>query len=262
MTRWARFGVAMITVCAVISPFGMRLRHAKDTPGIDDSHMLKTLVSFNHFFVKYIWFWTWCTVLPFATAYALLVQSHSSYNFKKRSRASVNYFKLLHPFIRVGVFGSIIWAVFNVLKTFLREHTGRCVIKGTSKVILKATTLKACKWYGNLDGGEWTGFNISGHCFMLNFCTLIMLNELEEYVYMKKRINNEPLKLMYWFCAGFIVMCQSMVLITYCFYHEPLEKIAGTILAVVCWQLLYEELFKKRLFLPRLIAPPIKEKSL
>jgi len=260
MTRWARPAVGMIVACTIISPFGKSIKHEAETPGLDESTILRTLVSFNHFFVKYIWFWTWCTILPFATAFALKIQNHSSFSFKKRSKASVNYLKLLQPLIRIGIFGTIVWLAFTSLKRVLYENSGRCVVQNTSKVILKATTPKLCKWFGNLDGAKWTGFNLSGHCFMLNFCTLIVLNEIEEYIYMRKRINNDALKIMYWFCLVFVGACQAMVLVTYCMYHRPLEKIMATLLAVICWQILYEEVFKRRVISSKLVAPPIKEK--
>jgi len=96
---------------------------------------------------------------------------------------------------------------------------------------------------------------------MLNFCTLIVLNELESYIFMKKRIESKSLKCMYWFCCLFLAACQSMLLVTYLMYHTVLEKVMGTVLAVVAWQVLYEDFFKRKGILPSVIlAPPAKEK--
>ena len=97
---------------------------------------------------------------------------------------------------------------------------------------------------------------------MLNFCTLIVLNELENYVFMKKRIDSRILKFMYYICCLFVVACQSMLLVTYLMYHTPLEKVMATVLAVVAWQVLYEDFFKRKILPSFVLAPPAKEKEI
>ena len=97
---------------------------------------------------------------------------------------------------------------------------------------------------------------------MLNFCTLIVLNELENYIFMKKRIDSRILKFMYYLCCLFVVACQSMLLVTYLMYHTPLEKVMATVLAVVAWQVLYEDFFKRKILPSFVLAPPAKEKEI
>ena len=272
MTRWARVGLAMITACIAITPFGNTIAHEKDTPGLDDSLVLQLLVLWNQTFVKYIWGWTCLIIIPFATIFSIKIQSHSSYNFNKSTntkstnKQKINHLKVIPPIFRVGVFSTIIWQCFLFIKRTIFEKTGRCVIKNATsevtKVILKATSPKLCKWYGSLDKAVWTGFNLSGHSFMLNFCTLIVLNELENYVFMKKRINSKILKCMYYVCCLFVIACQSMLLVTYLMYHQPLEKVMATVLAVVAWQVLYEDFFKRKVLPSFVLAPPAKEKEI
>jgi len=42
-------------------------------------------------------------------------------------------------------------------------------------------------------------------------------------------------------------------------YHTPLEKVLGTTLAVVAWQLLYAEFLRRKVLPSGILAPPIKE---
>jgi len=258
--------------CSIISLFGKNLKYEQSISGIGEYWYVDLLVFINQNFVKYIWGWTMCIITPFAIVFSIKIQTVNQYNFQVKSSNKINYLKVIQPLVRINVFGSIIWIIFTKLKSLIYKNTGRCIFENTKKIILLATTPKDCNWYGD-NQAFWSGINISGHSFMLNLCSMIVLSELEMYYKIfysnyfrdtvKKHFYKNYKKLgyflsvWYYICVAFLVCCQSMVVLTYLIYHNYFEKVSGTLLALFAWQLIYKDISKNcKKYLPFLINSP------
>lgn len=248
MHQLSKAALTILSLCSILSLFSLSLRSEKDTPNLKTSPIAQLLVFINLKFVKLIWFWTMVVVTPFAVLFSVKIQSYSVYNFErtKAKKAKVRYSKVVPVLIRILIFGTTIWYLFTHLKRLWFQSTGRCLIEHSNKVILKATTPKLCNWYNVEKNAYWSGFNLSGHSFMLNFSSMITLTEIYTYQNLKRELKNQWfIKQLYRLCVAFLIACQVMVCITYLVYHRYFEKVFGTVLALFCWQVLYFDVCQK-----------------
>lgn len=175
-----RLALKILLCCTVLSLFGGSIPTSAKTP-FQDHFLIKTLLAINLFYVKKIWGWTLLFLTSFSVLHTVNIQSHSSINFRSRKRKPINYFEIVHPFSRIFIGGTLIWWIFTLLKRYVFESTGFCLLE-EDKIILAAEKPYECRQLS--DGkADWTGYNISGHSFMLNFVSLVILSEIEPYVF-------------------------------------------------------------------------------
>jgi len=108
----------------------------------------------NIFFVKFAWGWTFLAVL----LYSVLSHRRASGSWVRRG--------LAESLVRLGA-GTAVWYCFARLAfPWLEQLTGVCTLSSQ-------LTRSACYRAGH----RWTGFDISGHCFLLTWNNLFMLEE-------------------------------------------------------------------------------------
>ncbi|XP_041987106.1 acyl-coenzyme A diphosphatase FITM2 [Aricia agestis] len=209
---------------------------------------------FNQYFVKIGWFWTLFLTVP----YVLL----TSYTICCGRRKLIITSHLMRLFI-----ATIFWytwtTVFNVIET----KYGRCnSIKFTDKV----SCLK--------NGHFWNGFDISGHCFILIYSSLILIEEaraingwerIKDYIRDEnharslndktasinplKNLNTDDLKTLKTLYEKYtpyvrallisISMLQLlwdvMLVSTILYYHIMVEKFVSGVIAILTWFVTY-----------------------
>lgn len=108
---------------------------------------------FNQYFVKIGWFWTLFLTVPY-----VLLTSYTTCCGKRRIIATGHLSRLL--------VATIFWYIWTNLFNYVETQYGRCNLKGFND---KISCLK--------NGHFWNGFDISGHCFILIYSSLVMIEE-------------------------------------------------------------------------------------
>lgn len=309
MQDLSKLAVLCLFWCTFLSFFGKNYRQEKDTPGIGQLWYVDLLIAVNQNFVKWIWGWTMVVITPFSIIFAYKVQHlqniacSRNYRLKRKQKFKLEYHKLLHPISRIIFVGTLVWYTFTKLKGFLFANTGRCLIENSSRAVLQASDPRSCRWLTLEEPlgarGYWSGFNLSGHSFMLNFSFMMAATELYAFykivrgtegnsvesrqiagattpmtglAAVQNYLNSSPkncsksfklLKLYFIVCQLFLFLCFICVSMTYLVYHTFLEKILGTILALFCWQMVYFDFCKKiKVYCPFLVGEPADVKDL
>ncbi|XP_030036112.1 fat storage-inducing transmembrane protein [Manduca sexta] len=222
---------------------------------------------FNQYFVKIGWFWTLFLTVPY-----VLLTSYTTCCGKKRLIATSHLVRLL-----IATFFWYFWTtLFNIIET----NYGRCNIKqlGTKVECLKS-------------GSFWNGFDISGHCFILIYSSLVMIEEaraiigwerIKDYIrdekYSRsiddksvsvnplKNINTEELNILKVSYESFtpyvraffiaIAMLQLlwdvMLVSTILYYHIMVEKFISGVMAILTWFVTYRVWYTIPNILPNL----------
>ncbi|WKX90950.1 hypothetical protein Q1695_009637 [Nippostrongylus brasiliensis] len=189
---------------------------------------------FNQYGVKLGWMWTCFVVGPF-----IWFASRAHYRDKHKAVIDI---------MRLGV-ATACW-YFSVMQ-FNR------VLQWTSRCDLSIRYSRSqCKE----KGGVWIpGFDISGHCFLLIYSMLIMAEEAHAFrewnqvvhrdddsgVVMRER-QEKRVKLAQYFIVGMLVLniiWIKQLTISVLYYHIMIDKIAGAIVAILCWYITYHILY-------------------
>jgi len=206
----------------------------------------------NQYFVKYAWGWT------FSAVCLLMVLTNYI------TTGSWVSMRTLQSSCRLAV-GTAVWYVFaRVLFIYLEEATGEC---GVPEFVTKRTCYKA--------GHQWTGFDTSGHCFLLSWNNLFIAEEFQalfqlnitdnepvaengtgdkktnEKTSKQKPVDHTPLYsslapyLEYLSCGLAVLMLlgEVMMFCTSLYFHTLLEKLLGTLCGLVSWYVVYRRLY-------------------
>jgi hypothetical protein len=222
---------------------------------------------FNQYFVKLGWFWTLFLTVPY-----VLLTSYTTCCGKKRLIITAHLTRLL-----IATFFWYTWtSLFNVIET----NYGRCNMKDIRD---KSSCLKK--------GHFWNGFDISGHCFILIYSSLVMIEEaraingwegIKDYIrdetYFRsvedKSVSNNPLKninteeldtlkLSYEnytpYVRGLLIaiavlqlLWDGMLVSTIIYYHIMVEKFISGIIAILTWFITYRVWYTIPNILPNL----------
>lgn len=216
----------------------------------------------NQYFVKLGWGWTLISTIPF------IVMTSYTYCCGNRQR-------VLFHLSRLGV-ATFFWIFWTNMFQYIESIYGRC---SESKYSRRSKCLEA--------GLRWSGFDISGHSFLLIYSVLIMIEEakpIEGWLGIQIGLNSEKHsrslneksgkffqslteaeitsteKTYQGFrrpvCYNFIalsVLCfvwDLMVLTTAMYYHSMLEKFVSGLIAIFTWYITYRVWFKLAGFPP------------
>ncbi|TPX57003.1 hypothetical protein PhCBS80983_g04140 [Powellomyces hirtus] len=190
----------------------------------------------NQYFAKRGWFWTGLTLLLF-----LLISSP----IPRRLQAAYRWgFATLYWIVFAQ------WAFGHSIFDRVLMLSGTCSIDGHGHP-------KVCK----LNGGEWLGFDVSGHCFLLIHMSLFIYEELQLLVYppppapalrssrTTSSDNNASTStstaevlphptltaILSTLLIFLLLLWYSMLIATSLYFHSWQEKIAGTIAGMVYW---------------------------
>lgn len=220
----------------------------------------------NVYFLKLSWGWT----LAFLTPYMLLTSYVYSENWKRG---------LFSVFARLAV-STGLWYFFTVPVFHTIENmTGYCMDSARNPLFNISNKRSCLKLAGR---HRWIGFDISGHVFILTFCTLLITSELQ----VQRRWKNIPTEaasylihrtkvlervksrqkatekfVNFLFVANCIlefVWVLSMVS-TCLYFHTFFSKAVAAIIAISSWIFAYAELFQFSKFPVYPGYGPIKE---
>ncbi|XP_076034649.1 acyl-coenzyme A diphosphatase Fitm isoform X2 [Oratosquilla oratoria] len=203
----------------------------------------------NQVFVKQGWGWTISLVLFFNLSCVLLQP-----NIKKT---------LFNLMIRVVVLTAFWFLWCMVFFPLLERRTGKCVYRGIIVQMAKRACLKE-------EDHVYHAFDISGHSFILIYCTLIIHDEIRKISYIWKvagqcqdtviarsrieGVEDEqnpkadvekwywrliPLIILLFLFLGFLTfLWDFMYVVTTVYYHSMMEKLVGSFLGVANWYVL------------------------
>jgi len=188
---------------------------------------------FNQYFVKWAWGWTLALV-----SLHHLVQP-GPWDWSRESLGKVG---------RLAV-GHMVWYLgARLVFPWIEEATGVCKVS-------HLTTRRAC-YKG---GSTWTGFDTSGHCFLLTFNNLFISEETVESrkdkveIMRSKKSGDGDAKqeeeVEQPFAWSRLLLCllmlvwDIMIICTSLYFHTFVEKVLGTMFGVGAWYLLYKVLY-------------------
>ena len=126
----------------------------------------------NQWFAKWAWLWTGLLLSTF------IYITSNTYSCGRMAIIKNNMSRL--------VIASLVWYSVTTFFNLVESKTGVCEIT-------KYHRKESCRAHGYL----WRGFDISGHCFLLIFCNLVMYEEGKAYLgweRIKDYIRNEEHK--------------------------------------------------------------------
>ncbi len=207
----------------------------------------------NQYLVKFSWFWTlmWLLVVMTTTS-ALYSGLVLSVCIRHLGRVVTSHF---------------IWFSVTSLIEMLDNSVGEC----TSENILSQ---KAC----TKEGHHWSGFDISGHIFLLTYCVLVITEEavniklelwreFEGTLSLEHRVVSKNPRLKPWLsylysllgpfieplelCGlALILVWMFMILATSLYFHTFMEKVLGYLVAMSAWYVTYKVLYGRAKWLP------------
>jgi len=193
----------------------------------------------NQYFVKYAWGWT---LFPLSTL--LLLYSLS------RQGTMLNT-KSVPIWCRLIICTAVWYSFAQVLFPLVEEATGVCEV---SELI----TRRECR----KKGFSWRGFDISGHCFLLTWNNLVIIEEtklvLQSLGRTKKRhpMLDVPIASIHILLCMLMLLWELMMFCTSLYFHTTLEKVLGTMCAITPWLLLYRVVPAILSYTPRLPNNP------
>lgn len=212
---------------------------------------------FNQYFVKFAWGWNLLILVPYVAL--------TSYVYCCGQVQRI--FK--HHILRISI-ATFFWWFWTTCFNIIEANYGKCNIRGT-EFNTKQSCLKS--------GYYWNGFDLSGHCFILIYGSLVMIEEarsminwetikdnirLEEYdrTLMNKPLSMNPLRnlsneefasLKESYCkftpyirslfiviTVFQVLWDVMLIGTLLYHHIMIEKFLGGSLAILMWYFTYK----------------------
>ena len=239
----------------------------------------------NQYFVKIGWLWTLLLTCPFIFMTSAVMSGFMSKNEAVSRSRNPSPEKPLTPYDRVKdvvshllsknmcrmIVNSVVW--YYTIHGFvsIEKSYGSCsgATSNSPEVCVKA-------------GGKWTGFDISGHTFLLLFSTLLMLEEISVMVgwepfghHLNAQNQQYTKSLKIGSCRQFLlfdkfalairvnfilitiltVIWQFMLIQTVFFYHTMIQKAIAGLWATLCWTLLYKFLYRIDFLMP-FIRPP------
>jgi len=178
----------------------------------------------NQYFVKYAWGWT-----LFPLSFLLLMSSIFS---KKGTMLNT---KSVPIWLRLAVCTSVWFSLAQVVFPYIEESTGVCEVS-------RLLTKRDCRD----EGFGWRGFDISGHCFLLTWNNLVIIEEMKMVKLYFGGSNSErhPLqdlviKSIHLLICLLMILWEVMMFCTSLYFHTTLEKVLGTICAITPWLVLY-----------------------
>ncbi|XP_073968779.1 acyl-coenzyme A diphosphatase Fitm [Rhodnius prolixus] len=211
---------------------------------------------FNQYFVKVGWGWTLLILLPFVSVTSFV------YCCGKRS-------KILQHVMRLAI-ATGFWLIWTNAFNYIESIYGRCNVRDE-----KLQTKSVCLGRGFF----WQSVDISGHCFLLIYSTLVMIEEarvitnwegITDYIRDEefarnseentgyranplKNLDNDEFKVLknafpkmtpfvrslFILLTLLIIIWECMLLGTVFYYHSMLEKFLAALTAVSTWYVTY-----------------------
>uniref|UniRef100_A0A8C5U2I1 Fat storage inducing transmembrane protein 2 n=1 Tax=Malurus cyaneus samueli TaxID=2593467 RepID=A0A8C5U2I1_9PASS len=202
------------------------------------------------YFVKVAWAWTLWLLLPFIAL--------TTYQLARSRFLSGRTKSVLLVLRRLGALlvGTAVWYLCTEFFMFVENLTGECSIQAKPS---QPPRLYNSKRECHQDGGVWNGFDISGHCFLLSYCAMMIL---EEVAVLEALSIDHNSKLRVVINALFVSLCfltmiwVFMFLSTALYFHDFSQKLLGVLIGLSAWYGTYRFWYLKP-FSPGLPLPNI-----
>jgi len=198
---------------------------------------------FNVFFVKKGWGWT-CGLLLLFIPVRLAHQGSSVTS-------------TLRHLLRL-LYGTLAWFVLTTSFEFIENWTGHC--EGSVIIESKVDCLE--------ENFKWNGFDISGHCFLLAFCILLINDELYTFTktdarkmveasievwYFPQRtstqvIHGAVLTSLSLVLTFLMILWEFMLFFTCLYFHTTFQKVSGTVIGICAWYVVHKFAVKSKKF--------------
>lgn len=191
----------------------------------------------NVVFAKWSLAWTFGLLAPFMAL-----------TYWRRSRSNL---KVVCKHLLRLVASYVVWYTLIAILEFVEHQSGKC--EGSDLY----TTKQECHREGLL----WNGFDISGHSFILIYCSLIISEEIQVIRYWRKdnqlRSSGHDEResgttenvtccialVLYISCCLLMMLWIFLLAITSVYFHSTNSKLLGTILGLGAWYGTYNILF-------------------
>lgn len=201
---------------------------------------------FNYYFVKWGWGWTLVSVGTFLGLTSWVYCCGNTEKIKK------HFYRLL--------IGTAMWFCWTKSFILIESYTAGCLSE-------KYTTKLTCVRSGNI----WKGFDISGHSFLLIYCSLFIAEEAKsirgwerigELIRNDEFDDDSPLKglsgdemnhlkdnyvkLTPYVRAAFLnltvfsILWDTMLVATIVYFHSMVQKVVGGCIAILMWYATYK----------------------
>ncbi len=198
---------------------------------------------FNVFFVKKGWGWT-CGMLTFYIVASLMTKK-----IKDPKQIRGNVLRLFYL--------TAVWYFATSVFEYIENLTGFC--EGEVSIANKTDCSK--------QRSRWFGFDISGHCFLLTYCILILNEELQGFVSLKDKIDKRNAKdekkesisltnlttnskhfhfmdTVSMAMTLLMILWEFMLVLTCLYYHTVYQKVLGTVFGILAWHFIYNIMCK------------------
>ncbi|NXQ49691.1 FITM2 protein, partial [Catharus fuscescens] len=222
----------------------------KDSELVPDTPLQNKRNPLNVYFVKMAWAWTLWLLLPFITLTTYeLARSKFLYG---RTKSALLVLRRLGALL----VGTAVWYLCTGLFLYVENLTGECSLQGKPG---QPPRLYASKQECHQDSGVWNGFDISGHCFLLSYCAMMILEEvavlealsIERSSKLRVLINVLLVSLCF-----LTVIWVFMFLSTALYFHDFSQKLLGVLIGLSAWYGTYRVWYLKP-FSPGLPLPKI-----
>lgn len=227
-----------------------------DVSTLPRSYLSRSDNVFNQYFVKFAWAWNLLLTVP----YVLM----TSYVYCCGEKDKIIKNHLLRIAIATGF-----WYFFTGFFNYIESSYGKCNVKN-----VEFNTKVACLKAGNF----WSGFDISGHSFILIYGSLLLLEEtrsiinwdsIKDYIRLEEHyratrdtaLSTNPLRsltneefalvqtsydkytpyirMLFISMTLLSMLWDFMLLCTMLYYHVMVEKFLGGSLAIAAWFITY-----------------------
>ncbi|XP_053100638.1 acyl-coenzyme A diphosphatase FITM2 [Hemicordylus capensis] len=192
----------------------------KELAPLPESYMSNKRNLLNVHFVKFAWGWTFCLLLPFITITNYYVTRNALMVLKRLSTLMV---------------GSAVWYTCTRVFLHIENLTGSCY-KSPALDILRSE--HPSKLQCLQAGGFWHGFDISGHCFLLSYCALMIVEEMA----VMHNVNTSRNPRLHTVVSGLFLALSCLTLIwlwmfftTTIYFHDFFQKFFGTLVGLLAW---------------------------
>ncbi|NXR41248.1 FITM2 protein, partial [Zosterops hypoxanthus] len=222
----------------------------KDNDLVPDTPLQNKRNPLNVYFVKLAWAWTLWLLLPFIalTTYEL----SRSRLLHGRARSALLALRRLCALL----VGTAVWFLCTQLFLHVENLTGECSLRAKPGQPPRVYTSKPeC----HQDGGVWNGFDISGHCFLLSYCAMMILEEvavLEALAMDRKSKLHVVINVLFVSLCLLTVIWVFMFLCTALYFHDFSQKLLGVLIGLSAWYGTYRFWYLKP-FSPGLPLPNI-----
>ncbi|XP_053308870.1 acyl-coenzyme A diphosphatase FITM2 [Spea bombifrons] len=185
----------------------------------------------NVYFVKLSWGWTFCLLLPFIALTNYVLSQSVRLVLRRLSSLLV---------------GTVVWYLCTSFFLYVEHITGSCY---DSEALLELKSQHSNRSDCKLNDGYWHGFDISGHCFLLPYCVLMIMEETSvihddrlERHWQKTAIN-----VLFVALGSLTIIWVWMFFCTAIYFHDIWQKLLGTAFGITGWLVTYRWWYLKPL---------------